>query len=51
MKFTRTMMSDPASTRRPQLDGRTLGAAFFVAALVAAPLFVPQFWVTLLNYI
>ena len=44
-------MSEPATMRRPRLDGHTLGAALFVAALAAAPLVVPQFWVTLLNYI
>jgi branched-chain amino acid transport system ATP-binding protein/branched-chain amino acid transport system permease protein len=45
------MMSDATSTRGTLLDGRTLGAALFVAALAAAPPFVPPFWVTLLNYI
>src|SRR5215468_334362 len=38
-------------TLRASADVRKIGAALFVAALAGAPLVVPQFWVTLLNYI
>src|SRR6266436_5099705 len=38
-------------TLRVSADARKIGAALFVIALAAAPLVVPQFWVTLLNYI
>jgi branched-chain amino acid transport system ATP-binding protein len=44
-------MSDARPTRGNKVDSRTIAAMLFVAAIAAAPLVVPQFWVTLLNYI
>ena len=44
-------MSDERPAARSKVDPRTIGVALFVAAIAAAPLAVPQFWVTLLNYI
>jgi branched-chain amino acid transport system ATP-binding protein len=44
-------MSNERPALRTGIDPRTIGAALFVAAIAAAPLVVPQFWVTLLNYI
>ena len=43
--------SEERRTLRVSVDARKIGAALFVMALAAAPLVVPQFWVTLLNYI
>src|ERR1700757_4816318 len=43
--------SEERRTLRVSVDARKIGAALFVRALAAAPLAVPQFWVTLLNYI
>ena len=44
-------MSEKRLTQRVHLDLPKIGAGLFVAALAVAPLVVPQFWVTLLNYI
>jgi ABC-type branched-subunit amino acid transport system ATPase component/ABC-type branched-subunit amino acid transport system permease subunit len=44
-------MSDARPTSGNKVDSRTVAAMLFVAAIAAAPLVVPQFWVTLLNYI
>src|SRR5215813_1186965 len=44
-------MSDAGPATRTKLDPRLIVAALFVAAIAAAPLVAPQFWVTLLNYI
>jgi branched-chain amino acid transport system ATP-binding protein/branched-chain amino acid transport system permease protein len=44
-------MNERGARRRSGPDLATAGAAIFVAALAAAPLAAPPFWVTLLNYI
>src|SRR5215471_13695323 len=44
-------MSEGRSATPGMVDMRTIAAGLFVVVLAAAPLVVPQFWVTLLNYI
>ena len=44
-------MSDERQTAGNKVDSRTIAIMLFLAVIAAAPLVVPQFWVTLLNYI
>ena len=44
-------MSEGRSAVHNKVDLGTIAAGLFVIVLAAAPLVVPQFWVTLLNYI
>src|SRR5215470_12454297 len=44
-------MSETAPRAPSRLDAAGIGATVLIAALAAAPLVAPQFWVTLLNYI